>query len=127
MAEIRPFRGLHYAETDLSALVCPPFDVISPAEQRRLYERSPFNVVRLEYGETRPDDTASKNRYTRAAATLREWLRAAHSRARPAPALYVDDQVFEHEGRRSDATLVCSPASGCTTGTKGRSGRTSTR
>ena len=99
MAEIRPFRGLHYADADLSALVCPPFDVISPEEQRRLYERSPFNAVRLEYGETQPDDTPSSNRYTRAAATLREWLQSGVLVRDDAPALYVDDQQFTHEGR----------------------------
>ena len=99
MAEILPFRGLHYANADLSALVCPPFDVISPEEQRRLYERSPFNAVRLEYGETRPDDTPSHNRYTRAAATLRDWLQSGVLVRDDAPAFYVDDQRFSHEGR----------------------------
>jgi len=98
VAEIRPFRGLHYANADLSALVCPPFDVISPEEQRRLYERSPFNAVRLEYGETRPDDTTPNNRYTRAAATLREWLQSGVLVRDDAPAFYVDDQQFSHEG-----------------------------
>jgi uncharacterized protein (DUF1015 family) len=99
VAEILPFRGLHYANADLSALVCPPFDVISPEEQRRLYERSPFNAVRLEYGETRPDDTPSHNRYTRAAATLRDWLQSGVLVRDDAPAFYVDDQRFSHEGR----------------------------
>ena len=99
MAEIRPFRSLHYADADLSALLCPPFDVISPEEQRRLYERSPFNAVRLEYGETLPDDTPSSNRYTRAAATLRDWLQSGVLVREDAPALYVDDQQFTHEGR----------------------------
>jgi uncharacterized protein (DUF1015 family) len=99
VAEIRPFRGLHYANADLSALACPPFDVISPEEQRRLYERSPFNAVRLEYGETRPDDTPSNNRYTRAAATLRDWLQSSVLVRDDAPAFYVDDQQFSHEGR----------------------------
>ena len=98
MAEIRPFRGLRYANADLSALLCPPFDVISPAEQRLLYERSPFNAVRLEYGETLPDDTPSSNRYTRAAATLRDWLQSGILVRDEAPALYVDDQQFAHEG-----------------------------
>ena len=99
MAETRPFRGLHYAETDLSALVCPPFDVISPEEQRRLYERSPFNAVRLEFGETQPDDTPSSNRYTRAAATLRDWLQSGVLVRDDGAAFYVDDQQFTHEGR----------------------------
>ncbi len=100
MAEIRPFRGLHYTEADLSLLVCPPFDVISPEEQRLLYERSPFNIVRLECGETSAADNGSNNRYTRAAATLWDWLRRHILVQDDAPALYVDDQEFTHEGRR---------------------------
>ena len=99
MTEIRPFRGLHYAETDLSALVCPPYDVISPEEQQRLYAHSPFNAVRLEYGETRPEDSPSSNRYTRAAATLREWTERSVLVRDDTPALYVDDQRFSYEGR----------------------------
>ncbi len=99
MAEIRPFRGLRYAEADLSSLVCPPFDVISPEEQRRLYERSPFNVVRLECGETSTGDRSSDNRYTRAAVTLQQWLRRHILVQDDKPALYVDDQEFEREGR----------------------------
>jgi uncharacterized protein (DUF1015 family) len=98
MADTRPFRGLRYAAADLSALLCPPFDVISPEEQRRLYERSPFNAVRLEYGETLPGDTPLSNRYTRAAATLRDWLRSGVLVRDGTPALYVDDQHFTHEG-----------------------------
>ncbi|HUS82708.1 MAG TPA: DUF1015 domain-containing protein [Dehalococcoidia bacterium] len=101
MAETRPFRGLRYAATDLSALVCPPYDVISPEEQRRLYERSPFNAARLEYGETLPNDAPSHNRYTRAATTLRQWIESSVLvRDEAPPAFYVDDQQFMHEGRR---------------------------
>ena len=36
--------------------LAPPFDVISPDEQRRLYQRSPYNAIRLEYGETSDAD-----------------------------------------------------------------------
>jgi uncharacterized protein (DUF1015 family) len=101
MAEIRPFRGLRYVAADLSTLLCPPYDVISPGEQRRLYERSPFNAARLEYGESLPDDTPSQNRYTRAAATLRQWVESGILvRDGEPPAFYVDDQEFTHEGQR---------------------------
>ena len=100
MAEVLPFRGLRYAETDLSALICPPYDVISPAEQQELYRRSPLNVVRLECGEARPHDGPSENRYTRAAATLREWLDRRILVRDALQSFYVHDQRFEHEGRR---------------------------
>src|SRR5438128_11899506 len=49
MADVRPFRALRYASgLDLSAAICPPFDIISPDHQRALHQRSPYNAVRVE-------------------------------------------------------------------------------
>jgi hypothetical protein len=60
MAKIAPFRGILYNQVKagtISALVCPPYDIISPAEQQDLYRKNPYNVVRLEFGLTSPADT----------------------------------------------------------------------
>ena len=57
MAKIAPFRGIIYNQGKAGAidtLVCPPYDIISPAEQQELYRKSPYNVIRLEYGLTSP-------------------------------------------------------------------------
>lgn len=102
MTDVLPFCGLRFNRDvvpRLGDVLCPPFDVISPREQRSLYERSPFNVVRLELGETFPSDSASDNRYTRAAATLSDWLARRVLLQEPAPAFYLYEQAFEHEGR----------------------------
>lgn len=99
MAEVRPFRGLRYRQSDLSDLLCPPYDVISSAGQRQLYERSPFNAVRLEYGETSATDTPADNRYARAAATLREWLQSGALARDESPRFYLYDQQFTHRGQ----------------------------
>ena len=48
MAVIRPFRGVMYNPEkagDISLNVCPPFDMITPALQKDLYERSDYNIV----------------------------------------------------------------------------------
>ena len=48
---LRPFRGLRYAApavTDYSAVICPPYDVISPAAREQLALRSPVNAVHVE-------------------------------------------------------------------------------
>jgi uncharacterized protein (DUF1015 family) len=101
VADVRPFSGLRFpSDTDIAAVLCPPFDIISPAEQRALYQRSPFNVVRLEYGETSAADTPTDNRYTRAAATLREWIEGGILVREESPTLYVYDQEFAHLGQR---------------------------
>lgn len=48
MAEIRPFRGVHYSSSllkDLAKVICPPYDIISPQMQQELYQRSEYNFV----------------------------------------------------------------------------------
>ena len=52
MAKIFPFRGLTYDPGkigDFSRVVAPPYDVISPEHQAELYDRSPRNVVRIDF------------------------------------------------------------------------------
>jgi uncharacterized protein (DUF1015 family) len=70
-----PFRAWRYAPTagDLALLIAPPYDVIDPALQSRLYARSRYNVVRVDLGMTTPSDNDCENRYTRAAGELRRW------------------------------------------------------
>jgi uncharacterized protein (DUF1015 family) len=77
MAVIEPFRGIRYNPEkvgDLNRVMAPPYDIIPPQLQQELYERHPNNVIRLEYGLTTPEDTDDDNRYTRAAADLKNWL-----------------------------------------------------
>ena len=91
MADILPLRGIHYSPAavggDLSAVVAPPYDVISPDEQAALYARSPHNVVRLILG--REDD-----KYARAAALFQDWLSEGILVADDTPSLYVYHQTF---------------------------------
>ena len=50
MVRIAPFRGILYNQKkirDLSKVIAPPYDVITPEEQERLCRKSPYNVVRL--------------------------------------------------------------------------------
>jgi uncharacterized protein (DUF1015 family) len=65
------FPGLRYARAHISSLddvVCPPYDVITPAERATLKSRSPSNIVRLEM----PDDDAD-DPYAGAAKLLDSW------------------------------------------------------
>ena len=101
MTEIRPFRGLRYQVSyvgDLANVISPPYDIISPQEQRALYTRSPYNVVRLELGVEHPTDSDTNNRYTRAEADLRRWAAEGILAYDQKPALYVHDQEFVHQG-----------------------------
>jgi uncharacterized protein (DUF1015 family) len=100
MADARPFRGLRYdpQRIDVAQTIAPPYDVISPAQQRALYERSPYNIVRVEYGEQRADDNFGDNRYTRAARDLASWTRDGVLVRERFPAMYAYEQEFAWDG-----------------------------
>src|SRR4051794_35531089 len=102
MPDIRPFRGVRYDMAQVGALsdvVAPPYDVIDPALQDRLYQASPYNIVRLELNRLEPGDDSTSNRYTRAARFLKDWLRDGVLREDATPALYLYDQSFEVDGQ----------------------------
>jgi uncharacterized protein (DUF1015 family) len=103
MADIRAFRGYRYdlgRVGSLSDVIAPPYDVIDPALQQALYDRSPYNVIRLILNKEGPTDTETDNRYTRSARTLREWQDDGILKQDSARSFYVYHQEFEVEGRR---------------------------
>jgi uncharacterized protein (DUF1015 family) len=85
---------------DLSAVIAPPYDVISPAECEALYAQHPQNVVKLILGKEGLANHEKTNFYQTAASLYREWLRQGVLKADPKPALYVVDQTFEALGKR---------------------------
>jgi uncharacterized protein (DUF1015 family) len=102
MPEIRPFRGIRYDMAQVGALsevVAPPYDVIDPNLQDRLYQASPYNVIRLELNREEAGDGPEHNRYTRAARFLKDWLRQGVLREDTQPALYLCHQTYQVGGR----------------------------
>jgi uncharacterized protein (DUF1015 family) len=102
LAEIRPFRGMHYNPSlfkDLAKVICPPYDIISPRMQEELYHRSENNFVRIEYGKELPQDKNNSNKYTRAAATMQRWLEQKIMVTDDKPALYLDEHQFACRGK----------------------------
>ena len=72
MADVRPFRALHYnlaAVPSLDAVTAPPYDVIDASGRADLLARSPFNIVEIDLPRA-PDEA---DPYEHAAATLEEW------------------------------------------------------
>src|SRR6266481_2789802 len=92
---IEPFSALLYNREvagEPARVVAPPYDLIGAARQNQLYERSPYNIVRLELGRE-PD------RYAVAEKTLADWLGARVLVRAPRPAIYQYTQSFDVEGR----------------------------
>ncbi|MCF6150452.1 MAG: DUF1015 domain-containing protein [Candidatus Kuenenia sp.] len=113
MAIIKPFRGLRYNQDiikDCSAVVTPPYDVISPSEQERYYQNHPNNIIRLDLGKEFLEDTEADNRYTRASEYLEDWMKAGILKQEDIPSIYMYDQEFsygdKHYIRRGFIALV---------------------
>jgi len=103
MARINAFRGLHYNPVKagpLSTLTAPPYDVIDEQAQRLLYLKNPYNVIRLEYGQSKPGDNDRDNRYTRAAGFFSSWQEEGILTREPVPTLYFYGQEFSLHGKR---------------------------
>lgn len=77
MANILQFQGVCYNPQQVDHIgnvVAPPYDVIGQDAQAALYARHPHNVIRLELGQDHAGDDSTRNKYTRAAESLRTWL-----------------------------------------------------
>ena len=101
MAEVKPFYGVRYNKSiakDLSAVICPPYDIITPQMEEELYRRSPHNFIRIEHGRQLPQDSTMDNRYTRSANTMEEWLKQKVFVTDETPTIYLHDQYFIHSG-----------------------------
>jgi len=103
VAELRPFRGIRYNQgkiKDISAVICPPHDIIPPHLQEELYHRHENNFVRIEFGRELPQDNGVENRYTRAVATIESWLEQGILQPEARPAIYIHDYYFNFAGRK---------------------------
>lgn len=102
MPEIQAFRGLRYNLAkvgSLSDIVAPPYDVIDGTLQDKLYDRSEYNVIRLELNRTEPSDVTGEECYLRASRILRTWIRDGVVEAEGDPAIYVYHQEFAYAGQ----------------------------
>lgn len=113
MVEINPFYGIRYNPaiiSDLSRVICPPYDIIDLELQNKLYEISEYNFVRIEYNRELPQDTMDDNRYTRAASCISRWLQENILIFENRPAIYIHHHIFSLNGksyvRRNLITLV---------------------
>jgi len=101
VADVQPFRGLRYNLErigDISAVISPPYDIISPQEQEFYYKQSPYNVVRLEFESDEPCGSPQSNKYARAADRLKGWLKTGILFREPTPVFYILEHRFIHQG-----------------------------
>lgn len=80
MAEVLPFKALHYdlgKVGALDAVAAPPYDVIDAAQRAALLERSPYNAVAIDlpkpFDPADPDSDPSGDPYAGAAERIEQW------------------------------------------------------
>jgi uncharacterized protein (DUF1015 family) len=99
MAKISPLQGVLYnqdAVKDLSKVVCPPYDIISPERQKYLSQLSPYNLVHLELAE----DIPGEDKYRRAGDYFQELLKKEIIVRDPKPAFYFYRQDYSIKGEK---------------------------
>ena len=104
--KIRAFRGYRYGigrVADVSRVVAPPYDQISPEQQRALHAKDPHNIVRL----TLPMDHAggvpgaadpNEARYASARLVLDRWIEDGVWAREEWPAIYAYHQAYRVAG-----------------------------
>ena len=98
---LRPFRALRYAAAigpDLSAVVCPPYDIIPAALGVALRERDPYNAVRVELPDPEPGGDPD-SRYRAAARALAEWRTAGVLVKERQPSIYIHEMTWDGVAR----------------------------
>lgn len=77
MAKIIPFKGIYYNTDKVSGddVIAPPYDVITSVQREILYQKSPYNIIRIDFGKEIPGDNEKNNKYSRAKDYLEGWLK----------------------------------------------------
>ncbi|OGO15947.1 MAG: hypothetical protein A2Z02_02870 [Chloroflexi bacterium RBG_16_48_7] len=112
MAEITPFQGLRYNQNiagNIEDVICPPYDVISDEDQKLYYDKSEYNVIRLEHGRVMPGDNEKNNKYIRARDTLTNWMKDGVLKIDNDHTFYIYEQGFTHNGgyRKRVGLVAC--------------------
>jgi len=72
MTVIRPFKGILYNPEKACGddVMCPPYDIISDEIQEFLYNKSPYNIIRIDHGK----HSSEIDKYVLAKEYLNKWI-----------------------------------------------------
>ena len=110
MAKVTPFRGWRYNPAvvdDIAAVLCPPYDLITPQIQQALMDRHLLNVIHLEAGEGLDWSADPAGRYAETSERFEEWMRDGVLRQDAEPGYYLLRHGFTLRGlERSRLGLI---------------------
>lgn len=101
VANIKPFKGYRYNSEkigDISTVVAPTQYNISDEEKAKLYEMNEYNAVRIFDGMEKETDTKNDNKYTRAAAYLKDWIDSGVLVRDEEESIYLYEETIELHG-----------------------------
>jgi len=102
LPKIHPFKGWRFNTNivgDISQVIAPPYDIINDADQAALYDRSPYNYVRIILNRS-----AGMERYSKAAKTFSEWKKNDILKQDTDSSIYLLCQSFRQEEQQIERT-----------------------
>lgn len=103
MAKIIPFKGTYYNKAifdDVSSLLAPPYDVVTPAERDKIVGENPNNIFSLELPVKSQCLGDVKDKYDCAAKILKTWLTDNVLVTAKQPSIYLYEIEFTLNGIR---------------------------
>ncbi|MBI5195771.1 MAG: DUF1015 domain-containing protein [Nitrospirae bacterium] len=102
MAEVIPFKGVLYntQKVDANIVMAPPYDIVTPEFKDALYGKSPYNIIRIDFGKDEDGDSENENRYTRAAKFFGGWLKKGILINDSEPAFYCYEITYRINGQK---------------------------
>ena len=102
MAVVSPFRGWRYNPDqvgDMASVLCPPYDMITPAIQEVLKQQNQYNVIHLEAGEGLNWNASVKEQYAATSALFDRWMQDGILRQEYEPCYYLMRHRFPLAGK----------------------------
>lgn len=99
MTKVAPFQAFVYNQdkiSDLSKVVCPPYDIISPARQQYYHNLDTHNLIHVLLGK----DIRGEDKYMRAGTIFDSWVRDKILVRDPAPGIYFYSQQYPLKGEK---------------------------
>jgi len=99
MTKIKAFKAVVYNQKkikSISKVVCPPYDVISPLQQKAYHNSDPHNFLHILLAK----DIKGSNKYKRAAKIFKQWQSEKVLIREDKPAVYFYSQEYKVDGKK---------------------------
>ncbi len=100
--KVKPFCGYRFNSDvtgDAGACIAPPYDVIDPDQQEKLYAQNDYNIARVIKGKKFDTDTDTENVYSRAADYINDFIAKGALTQDSDETVYVYSQLFTVNGQ----------------------------